>query len=53
MAEVLQDDGHVDALAAGQNLLVVHAVDSAGSELVQADDVVQRWVECYGVNHEL
>lgn len=51
MAEVAEDDGDVDALAAAEDLLVVHAVDLACGEGIEADDVVERRVESYGVDH--
>lgn len=51
MAEVAEDDGDVDALAAAEDLLVVHAVDLASREGIEADDVVERGVESYGVDH--
>ncbi len=51
VAEVVQDDGDVDALAAREHLLVVHAVDLARRELIEADDVVERRIERDGVDH--
>ena len=51
MAEVSEDDRDVHALAAGQDLLVVHAVDLAELQVLEADDVVERGVERYGVDH--
>ena len=51
VAEVVQDDGDVDALAAREHLLVVHAVDLARREAVETDDVVEGRVECYGIDH--
>ena len=53
VAEVLQDHRHVQSLAAGQDMLVRHAVDLAFFERVEPQDVVERRVECHGVNHIL
>ena len=51
VTEVAQHDGHVDALAAGQHLLVGGAVDDAQAHVVHADDVVERRVERDGADH--
>ena len=53
VAEVAEDDGHVDALASGQNLLVARAVDHAEAHIVDADDIVERGVERDGADHEI
>ena len=53
VAEVLQDHRHVQSLAAGQDMLVRHAVDFAFFERVEPQNVVERRVECHGVNHIL
>ena len=53
VAEVLQDHRDVESLAAGQDVLIRRAVDRALFERAEPQDVVERWVECHGVNHSL
>ena len=50
-AHVAQDDGHIDALAAPQHLLVVHTVDLACGEGIQPHDVVKCRVKSNCINH--
>ena len=51
--QVGEHNGDVDSLAAGQDLLIVHAVNLAQAKVVETNDVVERRVERYGVDHEL
>ena len=51
--QVGEHNGDVDPLAAGQDLLVVHSVNLAQAKVVETNDVVERRVERYGVDHKL
>ena len=53
MPQVGEHNGDVDPLAPGQDLLVVHAVNLAQAKVIETNDVVERRVERYGVDHEL
>jgi hypothetical protein len=53
MSQVLKDDGYVDSLAAGQDVLIGGAVNDACSEMIRSDDVIKGRIEGNSVNHDI
>ena len=51
MAQILQHDGHVDALAAPQHLLILDTIDFTGSKTVQTDNIIKSRIKGNCVNH--
>ena len=49
--KVTEDNGNVDPLAPGKNVLISGPVDNAGFKIVDPDNVVKRRVECDCVDH--
>ena len=52
VSHVLQHDGHIDAFASRQDVLIVSSVNLAGFEAFDPDDIIQGRVECHRVNHD-
>ena len=52
-AKVSEDSGHINALSAGQHLLVDCPVRLSKLEIRNGNNVVQRRIECYCVDHSL
>ena len=51
MPQITEDNGDVDALSAGKNVLICSPVYDAGFKIVDPDNIIQRRVECNCVDH--
>ena len=52
-AKISEDSGHINALSAGKHLFIDCPVRLSKFEIRNRNDVVQRRIECYCVDHSL
>ena len=53
MTQVSKDDGYIDSFSAREKLFKSRFIDGASAEIIHPDDVVERWIERYRINHVL
>ena len=53
MTHILEHNGDIDPLAAGQDMLSCRAVDHAGLKMIHVDNIVDGRIKGYGIDHSL
>ena len=43
--------GNVDSFASRKNNFLAGTIDHTGHKVIYIYDIINRWVECYGINH--
>ena len=51
MTKILQNDRNIDSFSAGKNVFVIRTIDHTETKIFHSDNIIQRRVECYRVNH--